>query len=110
MRQFVIDEITKEEKDAIEDYLRKTLEAAAMPGIYWLRLPDDLPGPAQEGHGECEPFYFGIELTDRKVVFELLIRNQSSLHCSCIAHATKAQRDFLLQYIDVMLKELQIRA
>ena len=110
MRQFVIDELSREERDNLENYLKRTLRLGAMEGMFWLTVPDDLLADAQQGHEECGPFFFGIELAKKKLVVELLVRSESNLHCSCISYATKAQRDFLLEFMDRMLDEEHIKA
>ena len=114
MRQFLIDELTDEEMANLDSYLKRTLKPAAMEGIFWLTVPDDLLAKAQQGHEDCGPFYLGIEL-DRnlgrnKFIAEFLVRSESNLHCTCISYATSAQRDFLLKFIDTMLSEEQIKA
>jgi hypothetical protein len=110
MRQLVIDDLSPQERDNLEHYLKRTLGAGPIEGLFWLRLPDDLLGEPQQGHDSCGPFHFGIELGRAHLSFELLIRNQANLHCSCIAYATKGQRDFLLRYVDEMLAEERIHA
>ena len=50
MRQFVVDELSKEEQDNLESYLKRTLKAGAMEGMFWLPVPDDLLAEAQQGH------------------------------------------------------------
>lgn len=110
MRQFVIDELSPQERDNLDSYLKKSLKIGPMLGIFWLLLPEDLWSAAQQGHSECGPFYFGIDLSKDKLIVELLIRSESNLHCSCIAYATPAQREFLLSFMDAMLAEEHIRA
>jgi len=110
MRQFLIDELSREERDNLESYLKRTVKEAPMEGIFWLELPPGLWGSAQQGHDSCGPFYFGIELTETKLIAELLVRSESNLHCSCISYATQSQREFLLRFLDTMLAEERIKA
>lgn len=110
MRQIVIDELSREERANIDSYLKRTVTPAAMEGMFWLPLPDDLLAEAQQGHEECGPFFFGLELAEKKLIIELLVRSQSNLHCSCISYATRAQRNFLLDFLDRMVEEEGIRA
>ena len=110
MRQFVVDELSKEEQDNLESYLKRTLRPGPMEGMFWLQLPEDLLAGAQQGHGECGPFFFGIELGRNRLIAELLVRSQSNLHCSCISYATRAQQLFLFDFLDRMLAEEKIRA
>lgn len=110
MRQFVIDELSILERDNLESYLKRTLAAGPMTGIFWIELPDDMLAEAQRGHEQCGPFYFAVEIDDKRVCFELLVRSQTNLHCTCIAYATESQRQFVLDFMDRMLAEEQIRA
>jgi len=110
MRQLLIDDLSVEERANIDNYLKRTVRPGLIEGMYWLDLPDDLFGEAQQGHGDCGPFYFGIEIGKDSVSFELLVRSQTNLHCSCIGYATEGQRSYLLKFIDRMLAEEMIKA
>lgn len=110
MRQFVIDELSPMELDNIDSYLKRTIKQGPMIGLYWIELPPDLLGEAQQGHEEHGPFYLAVEVTRSAVKFELLVRSQSNLHCTCIAHATVIQRQFVLDFIDRMVAEELIKA
>nr|MBC8317096.1 hypothetical protein [Candidatus Desulfobia pelagia] len=57
MRQLVIDELSREERDNIESYLKRTVRIGAMEGMFWLAVPDDLLAEAQQGHEKCGPFF-----------------------------------------------------
>lgn len=110
MRQFLVDQLSREERDNLESYLKRTAKKGPVDGLFWLELPTDLWSGAQQGHEACAPFYFSIELTGDTLIFELLVRSDANLHCSCISYATKTQRDFFLRFIDTMLAEENIRA
>ena len=110
MRQFLIDELSILERDNLDSYLKRSLKPGPMDGIFWIELPDDLLGEAQRGHEQCGPFYLGVELEEEKLCFELLVRSQSNLHCTCIAYATEVQRQFVLDFIDKRRAEEQIKA
>ena len=100
LRAFLNDKLDLTQAEAIADLIASSSRAQA-------KAADRL---AQQGHEECGPFYFGIELGEDRVSFELLIRSESNLHCSCISYASRAQRDFLLKFVDKMLTEEKIRA
>lgn len=110
MRQVVIDELSPMERDNIDSYLKRTLKQGPMIGLYWLELPPDLLSEAQQGHEEHGPFYLAVEVTDKDVKFELLVRSNANLHCTCIAHASSIQRQFVLDFIDKMVTEEMIKA
>ncbi len=108
MRQIVIDELSPMERDNIDSYLKRSIKQGAMVGLYWLELPPDLLSEAQLGHEDHGPFYLGVEVDDQSVKFELLVRSQTNLHCTCIAHASNSQRQFVLDFIDRMVTEEMI--
>jgi len=110
MRQFVIDELSILERNNLESYLKRSLKPGPMDGIFWIELPEDLLSEAQQGHEPCGSFYLGVELEDKRLCFEMLVRSKTNLHCSCIAYATNTQRQFILDFIDKMLDEEQIIA
>lgn len=110
MRLYKIDQLSREEKANIESYLNRKLQPSPVEGVHWLEVPQDLLSTAQRSHEECGPFFFAVELEAEAVSFELLVRSQSNLHCSCIAYASTAQRDFVLRFIDKMLQEEKIQA
>ncbi len=110
MRQFVIDELSILERDNLDSYLKRTLTPGPMAGIFWIKLPDDLLAEAQRGHEQCGPFYLAVEIEEKRICFELLVRSKTNLHCTCIAYATPVQREFVLAFIDRMLAEEQIKA
>jgi hypothetical protein len=105
MRQVVIDELSPMERDNIDSYLKRSLKQGPMIGLYWMQLPDDLLSPTQLDHKEHGPFHLAVEVTNTAVKFELLVRSQVNLHCSCIAHATVAQRQHVLDFMDKMIEE-----
>ena len=110
MHQYVIDELRKGEVDKITNYLKKYCEKSDLDNLFWLRLPDDLLTPTQYEHKECGPFWAGIEVTEESVVFEMLIRSRNKLRCSCISYASTQQRQFILNFADKLLKDIEITA
>jgi hypothetical protein len=110
MRQYKIDQLNREERANIEGYLKRSLKPGAVDGVFWIEVPSDLLSPEQHAHGDCGPFFFGVVLEEESVCFEMLARSQTNLHCSCIAYATAAQRDFVLRFADKMLQEERILA
>ncbi len=110
MRQIVIDELSPMEKDNIDSYLKRSLKMGPMIGLYWLVLPEKLYSDKQQGHDDCAPFYMAVEVEQQRVRFELLVRSEANLHCTCIAHTNSVQRQFVLDFIDKMVEEEHIRA
>ena len=105
MRQFVIDQLSFLEHDNLDNYLKRTLKPGPITGTFWLEVPQNLFDSAQLNHMNCGPFYFSVILEKTEVRFEFLVRSSHNMHCSCIDWATPAQRKFLLDFIDNMIKE-----
>ena len=110
MRQIVIDELSPMERDNIDSYFRRTLKPGPMIGLYWIELPQDLLSETQQEHDEHGPFHLAVEVEHDKVRFEFLVRSETNLHCSCIAYATPAQRQFVLDIMDTMIEQELISA
>ena len=110
MRQYVIDQLSKEERANIDSYLKRSLKPGPVEGLYWIELPQDLLSGDQREHEDCGPFLLAVELEAESASFELLVRSHSNLHCSCIAYATPSQREFVLRFVDQMLEEEKIKA
>ena len=110
MRHFVIDQLSRQERQAVLDHLQKNAQAGPLNNLFWLSLPEDLLSSDQTDHPQCGPFHLAVEVGEESVAFELLVRSQSTLHCSCIAYANRSQREYLLHFIDTMIDQLQLRA
>ena len=110
MRQFVIDQLSDKERQAVRQHLRRTTDAGPIEDMFWLKLENDLLSEVQRSHPTCGPFYIAIELGDESVSFEFLVRSQSTLHCPCISYASPPQRDFILNFIDAMIEKLALKA
>ena len=110
MRQVLINELNKDEVEKVRVFLAANGRGAAVEGVYWLPISQELLGEAQAGHEDCGPFAFAVELGDDFVSFELLVRSESNLHCSCTCYATSEQRDFLLGFMDRLVCGQGIRA
>jgi len=109
MRQFVINELRKDDMDKLAAYLRAKARPGALDGMFWLPLPDELLAAPQEGHEACGPFLFAVEQGDDFLSFEFLVRSRDNLHCSCNSFATREQQGFLLDFIETMLAETGVR-
>ncbi len=109
MKQYVIDQLRESDHSQILSFLKKNAEEAEFGDIFWQRLPEELYTDVQKEHTDCQPFCFAVNISLNQVDFELLIRSRQNLRCNCIAYANKAQRDYIIDYADRMLKDLGIR-
>ena len=110
MRHFIIDQLSRQERQAVLTHLQKNAQAGPINDLFWIPLPEELLSPGQTDHPQCGPFHLAVEVAEESVAFELLVRGQSTLHCSCIAYANRPQREYILHFIDTMVDELHLRA
>ena len=109
MKQYVIDQLRDSDHPNILEYLKKNAEGAAFGDVFWVMLPEELYSDTQKEHTDCQPFCFAVNLELTHVDFELLIRSRQILRCNCIGYADRAQRDYILDYADRMIEELDIK-
>jgi len=114
MRQYMLDEIARNDIPRVREYLNEHAIAASLQDIWWVNLPEDLLSSDQFEHRDCRPFRFAVEVGepevgDSFVRFEMLIRSQQTMRCACIGYATRQQRDFILGFADRLVEELALR-
>ncbi len=109
MRQYLLDEISRGDLPRIREYLQEHAVASGLEDVWWVDLTEDLLTPDQFSHQDHRPFRFAIELGDRFLRFEFLIRSRETMRCSCIGYATRQQRDFILAFADRLVEELALR-
>lgn len=109
MKQYVVDQLRESDYFRILDYLKEKAEATEFEDIFWVLLPEEMYSDVQKEHAQCRPFYFAVTVTYKQVEFELLIRSRQVMRCSCVGYANRKQRDFILDFTDRMLEELEIR-
>ena len=85
-------------------------QPAGVDGLYWLPLDNGLLAPEQQAHDACKPFFFSLELLPDRLVCELLVRTGNRVRCSCIAYASRPQREWLIDTIDAILEKLGVKA
>lgn len=109
MKQYIIDELRYNDYEKVKLYLDENLGASEIEGIYWLPLEKGLLTNEQSSHNECHPLFFVVDLKPELISCELLVRTKNRIKCGCINYATETQRNWLIQYIDDMLKQLEIK-
>lgn len=108
MKQYRIDQLRLSDYEKIRSYMEDRFGHSAIDGIYWVPLEDDLLDEVQKAHGECQPFYFAMELDSEFVSVELLIRTRNRLRCDCIRYANEAQRNSIICFVDRIFETLKI--
>jgi hypothetical protein len=108
MKQYVIDELRPADYEKLKSSLDERFGPPDLGGVYWIPLEQKHLSDTQSSHGDCQPFYFAVELQERSMACELLVRTRERVRCSCIAYATRPQRNWVIQMLDDILDELNI--
>jgi len=110
MRTYLIEDFLPEQQVKVCQRLADMGLTGPLDGIYYLPLPTGLLTEEQREHNaECGPYIFVLEAEgESNLKLELLVRAQSKLRCSCVAYATPEQRAHIMDYMDNLLRELDI--
>ena len=109
MKQYVIDQLRESDYEKVLEFLKNNADASELGDIFWVMLPVELYSDIQREHKQCHPFCFAVNLSLNQVDFELLIRSRSILRCACISYADRKQMDYIIDYAERMLEDLNIK-
>ena len=110
MKQYVIDELRSRDYQLLKSYFDEQYGPAAMNGIYWIPIGSDILTDTQSEHKACQPHCFALDLDQSRMACELLVRSKNRMRCNCIHYATGDQRNWLIERIDTILNQLEIKA
>jgi hypothetical protein len=108
MRGYLIDELSPSNIQKIREFLREHAIRSSLDHIFWVRIPDDLLSETQFQHSKCRPHVFAVELGQDWVKLELFVRTLKSMRCDCPGYSTPQQRNFILNFADGMIEQLNI--
>lgn len=110
MRAYTIDQLEEADIAAINARLLDLALQAGVEGIYWLPVPDKLLTAIQVEHcGQCGPYCLALEVESNAVHLELLVRGMGRITCGCVAFASEELRNYMIKYLEDMLKDLHIK-
>ncbi len=109
MKQYVLDEIARPDLERIKAYLDGKAKPSGLEGLWWVELTGELLSDEQSSHPECQPHRFAVELGRTSLRFELFIRSNRHLRCSCAGYANEPQRAWILHFADRLVEDLQLR-
>jgi len=110
MRSYLIEDFYPEHQSKVIAALKEKGYAGPLDGIFYLPVPGDLLTDEQRAHtGECGPHMFVLEVVDENTLkLELLVRAQRKLRCECVMYATPTQRDYIINFLDAFIRQLDI--
>ena len=109
MRQLLIDELSSQDVDKLNQWLMENARKSSMDGLYWVELAPDL---LDSGQFECKadhPFSFAVEVGDSWAKFEFLIRSNTNMSSRHVKYAGLAQQKFILDFSARIIKELDLK-
>ena len=109
MRHYTIDEVTTADVQCMRAYLSEHSERSAIEDLYWLSLPAELLHGIQVEHQDCQPYCVAIEVGNHCVKFELLVRSRTNHRCDCPRYAEPAQREYVIDFAENLIRSLGIR-
>ena len=109
MKSYFIDEIPSDDMEKIEAYLSENAEGSAMDKLFWISIPSEHLAGLQPDHSECSPHRFAIETGDDWIKAEFFIRTSTKFRCECSEYCNDNQKNFVINYIDTILEQLNIR-
>ena len=108
MKQYVIDELRSGDYKKIRAYLDDKFGFSGVEGLYKIPIDPGSLDDIQVGHIQCQPHYFAIDLEPDRLVCELLVRTDSRIRCDCIGYATEKQRNWFIEFTELLIDELNI--
>ena len=109
MKQYVVDDLRPADREKIRDHLEGKYGKPVFEGLFWVPLEKSLYSRVQAEHTQCQPFYVALNLESNLLAGELLVRTHNRIRCDCIAYATSQQRDWLIELVDSVFAQLDIK-
>ncbi|XPV77861.1 MAG: hypothetical protein ACNI27_08035 [Desulfovibrio sp.] len=113
MRVYSIEEVNNEQAEKVVTAMNAKGFKATLDDMYYIPVPEDILDEEQKSHMEgCGPFMMTLEvqkgLEETTFRMELLIRASNILRCSCIAYATPEQREYMIDFLDLLIKQQDV--
>ncbi|WP_045215825.1 hypothetical protein [Desulfonatronovibrio magnus] len=110
MRSYLVEEINSQDMAKILDSISQKALKRPVEGLYWMMVPQDLLTDEQKAHaGQCGPHYMAVEVGDDWIKLELLVRCEKIIRCDCISYATNEQRETMINFIDQLIRNQDVR-
>jgi len=110
MKQYVVDELRPGDYDRLKEYLNENLEFTGFDDLYRIPIDEAMLTSTQASHNHCKPLYFTLILTPESLTCELLVRTGTRIKCNCMGYATISQRNWVVEWVDNVFRELDIIA
>jgi hypothetical protein len=110
MKSYFIDEIEASDIALIDSCLASNGRSNGINKLFWIELPGKFINALQSAHHpECSPYRFAVETGDSWIRAEFFVRTSNSIMCSCNGYCDENLREYIINYIDNMIRELGVR-
>ncbi|MBU2548734.1 MAG: hypothetical protein KKB20_10010 [Proteobacteria bacterium] len=109
MRQFLIDELSRQDAARLDAHLKEHAESSAVNGLYWVEISRDLLDPGQYETRNDHPFCFAIEVGETWAKFEFLIRSRANMRSPHTRYANPAQQKFIMDFSARLIRDLDLK-
>jgi hypothetical protein len=109
MKYYLTDEINGTDMGRLSRFLMENGKVSGLDRIFWINVPDKYLNEIQSGHPDCKPYVFAVELGPGMVKAEFFIRTLKDMRCSCSGYSDKKQSQFIMRFMDEMIRKLEIR-
>lgn len=111
MRSYFLDELYPEHLALLAQALAEKGMSGSLDGLFFLPVPEELLDAEQVEHmAECGPYALALEVGDEWARLEFLVRARGKLRCSCVRYANAGQRAYAMDWLDTLLRGLDIPA
>lgn len=109
MKSYYVDELGRDQVEAVAAHLTERGYTGPIEGIYWLRVPENLLTEEQQEHlHSCGPFIMSLETGRDWLKLELLVRATQTIRCTCVDYASREQQAHALELLEQTLQSLNI--
>ena len=109
MKSYLIDEVHPRDMEKIEAFLNNRGKRSEIERLFWVEMPEDHLNEIQVRHRECHPHMFAVELGQGWIKAELFTRTLNDLNCPCNGYCTIRQMEYVFNFMEDMIGELDIR-
>ncbi len=109
MRSYLIQEISELDMPKLMEAITREAYKIPVDGLFWIILPENLLSVEQKEHRDCGPHYLAIEAGEDWFKLELLVRCEAKLRCDCISYCNPGQREFMINYLDQLIRNQDVR-
>ena len=95
--------------EKLSGFLKDNATMSGLDKVFWIYVPEKYFNETQCSHVDCQPYFFAVELGAGMIKAEFYIRTLKGFKCSCNGYADPNQSQFIIGFVDEMIRELDLR-